>query len=179
MTVKCPVEHQIDCHLPECSETYCWEREEMGLWKDKPQPTPTEMKEKFGDAYTPPNPSPTPQHEPSNPERIARYQTNYRSILSGHGYEPTPERADFLKLMEGREYGESPLLSAWAWFREGRASHTPSEKRLTTEEAAKIAEGCSWSVGDAMTVHIHNRAVAEVAAAFRILGADHEELTIR
>lgn len=74
-----------------------------------------------------------PLTDPANPERIAQYQARYIAILVGYGYDHTEQRAAFLKLMEGKEYGEGPLLSAWAWFREGQKSVAVAATELDQE----------------------------------------------
>jgi hypothetical protein len=88
-------------------------------------------------------------HSPTNPVRIADWQGRYLAILVGHGYDDSPERRDFLKLMEGKEYGEGPLMSAWAWFREGRASFTRSEN-MCKACGAKEGEPCRGNCERAM-----------------------------
>lgn len=86
------------------------------------------------------------EHAPANPERIRQYQTRYRMALAGYGYDDSEERRAFLKLMEGKEYGDGPLMSAWAWFREGRGSVAASETALRTCEWLQDEDGI-WHTG--------------------------------
>lgn len=82
------------------------------------------------------------EHAPANQERIRQYQTRYRMALAGYGYDDSEERRAFLKLMESREYGDGPLMSAWAWFREGRESVAASETARSND--SEDAERYRW-----------------------------------
>jgi hypothetical protein len=83
---------------------------------------------------------------PDNPERIAEYQERYAAILRDQRPDSSEQlRAAFLEQMKGREYGEGPLLSAFAWFWNGWAASSgahaaASEKQDTIEECKKVLD---------------------------------------
>lgn len=72
---------------------------------------------------------------PDNPQRIKARRAQYAAILREHQEDASEQLVSaFLDKMEGKEYGEGPLLSAFAWFWNGWVAS--SGARYTASETA-------------------------------------------